>query len=134
MIRYPFTLFFICLVLLISCSSPTGHKDESIAAITDGDNISMQIGGRGDDSQACPSTPITISLPEGSYVDFWITSATGYHIRTLIDHEYHNAGAIELAWDFNNDKGTTVYDGFYLFNVKAGYFTAAILYFVRTNI
>ncbi|MEW5924747.1 MAG: hypothetical protein AB1746_12240 [Candidatus Zixiibacteriota bacterium] len=130
MFRYSI-VFFSVIILSLACSSPTGEKTQNSSTVTGNNGISLQIGGQNSETQTCPSTPISFTIPEGGYVDIWITSATGYHIKIIVDHVYYEAGAYNLSWDFLNDDGETIVDGFYLYNLRAKGFMISQLYFVK---
>jgi len=119
-------VFTLGLLLLLSCSSPT-DTDSAPAG------FSMKIADANSDTQTCPSTVISISIPTPENVSLWINSATGYHIKTLIDDEYMQAGSIEVEWDLTNDNGDSILDGFYIYELKAGPYESGIIRYISTT-
>lgn len=70
-----------------------------------------------------PTTRITYSLPQNSYVTIKIFDMLGQEIRTLVNNEM-NAGKYSIDWNADNDLGNKVTSGMYIYRITAGNFVS----------
>lgn len=77
-----------------------------------------------------PYSNIDVSLPAAGHVYLEIQNVVGYHVRTLFDGET-SAGTMQLYWDYKNDEGDVVKDGFYNAHVRAGGLEASKMLVIR---
>jgi hypothetical protein len=70
-----------------------------------------------------PSTQITFALPEAGEVQLAIYNTSGQLVRMLVIGQ-KSAGTHKVMWDANDNNGTRVASGVYLYMLKAGNFTA----------
>ena len=71
-----------------------------------------------------PSTLISYALPKASLVTVKIYDMLGREIRTLINGQ-QNAGVNSIQWNGENNYGSKVSSGTYIYMLKAGDFTLA---------
>ena len=71
-----------------------------------------------------PSTIISYALPKASHVTIKIYDMLGREIKTLVNSE-QNAGILNIQWNGNNNFGTKVSTGAYIYMIKAGDFFQA---------
>jgi hypothetical protein len=71
-----------------------------------------------------PSTLISYQLPAASFVKIKIFDMLGREIRTLVN-DYVEAGSSTVEWDGSDNNGSRVSSGIYIYNIKAGSFSAA---------
>jgi len=71
-----------------------------------------------------PSTIISYALPRASHVTIKIYDMLGREIKTLVNSE-QNAGILNIQWNGNNNFGTKVSTGAYIYMIKAGDFFQA---------
>ena len=69
-----------------------------------------------------PTTTISFSLPEQSYVDLSIYNVNGQKITTLVDQNLH-AGVHTFEWDGNSVSGNQVATGIYIYRIQANSYT-----------
>ncbi len=76
-----------------------------------------------------PSTTLSYALPQTSEVSIIIYDVMGRKIKTLISGK-QNAGNHRVSWNADNDNGSHVSSGVYLFRITAGKFsdTGRLLY------
>jgi flagellar hook assembly protein FlgD len=67
-----------------------------------------------------PSTKIRYYLPERSAVTLSIFDISGRLVSKLVNGEPEPEGFHEAVWDGNNDSGTPVASGIYLYRIEAG--------------
>jgi hypothetical protein len=101
------------------------HSEQSEIRITD-TNGAMQ---RFDLKQNYPNpfnpeTSIEYFLPRASDVEITVFNLSGQRITTLLK-KYQNVGFFELKWNGRNEKAEPVVSGIYVYQFKAGEFTAA---------
>ena len=65
-----------------------------------------------------PESYIEFDIPQAGGVYFEVTTATGYHVRTLLDDEIE-AGRHAVTWDGTNDDGDQIDPGIYLYHLTA---------------
>jgi len=68
-----------------------------------------------------PATVIEYSLPKASEVEIQIYNILGQKVR-LLEDGHKSAGIHEITWDGNNDQGSPIASGIYLYRIKAGEF------------
>jgi peroxiredoxin len=66
-----------------------------------------------------PSTVITYSLNEASYVSLKIFNILGAEVATLVD-ERQSAGLKKISWDASSSSGSVLPSGLYIYQLKAG--------------
>ena len=71
-----------------------------------------------------PSTIISYAVPQTSHVTIKIYDMLGRQVRTLFDSE-QNAGIFNIQWNGENDFGSKVSSGTYIYMIKAGEFFQA---------
>ncbi len=71
-----------------------------------------------------PTTLISYALPKTSHVSIKIYDMLGREVKTLINTE-QNAGVNSIQWNGDNNYGSKVSSGTYIFMIKAGEFTQA---------
>ena len=71
-----------------------------------------------------PSTVISYALPKASYVSIKIYDMLGREVKTLVNSE-QNAGILNVQWNGENDFGSKVSSGAYIYMIKAGDFFQA---------
>jgi hypothetical protein len=69
-----------------------------------------------------PTTTISYSIPNVSYVTLKIYNILGREVRTLINSE-QNIGIHNVQWNGDNNYGSKVSSGIYLYKIEAGNFT-----------
>jgi flagellar hook assembly protein FlgD len=68
-----------------------------------------------------PSTVISYSIPNVSYVSLKIYDILGREVKTLINSE-QNIGIHNVQWNGDNNYGNKVSSGIYLYRIEAGNF------------
>jgi hypothetical protein len=68
-----------------------------------------------------PTTTIEYALPEPARVELKILNILGQSVRTLVDEE-KGAGYHQALWDGKDERGRSVSNGIYLYQIKAGDF------------
>ncbi|MDO8550962.1 MAG: T9SS type A sorting domain-containing protein [Ignavibacteria bacterium] len=68
-----------------------------------------------------PSTVISYSLPNVSYVSLKIYDILGREVKTLVNSE-QNIGIHNIQWNGDNNYGNKVSSGIYLYKIEAGNF------------
>ncbi|MGE5401097.1 MAG: FlgD immunoglobulin-like domain containing protein, partial [Ignavibacteriales bacterium] len=68
-----------------------------------------------------PTTTIRYSIPERAFVTLKIYDILGREVRTLINAE-QNVGVYNVIWNGENNYGTKVSSGTYIYRVEAGSF------------
>ncbi|MCX6151271.1 MAG: T9SS type A sorting domain-containing protein, partial [Ignavibacteriales bacterium] len=68
-----------------------------------------------------PSTTISYSLPENSYVTVKIYNMLGREVKTLISSQ-QNSGVYNVIWNGDTNSGEKVSSGAYIYRVEAGKF------------
>jgi hypothetical protein len=68
-----------------------------------------------------PATEIRYQLPTATHVNPTIYNLLGQQVRLLIDQQ-QEAGFHSVHWDGNDDNGTSVASGMYLYTIGAGEF------------
>jgi hypothetical protein len=71
-----------------------------------------------------PSTIISYALPRASFVTIKIYDMLGREVKTLVNSE-QNAGILNVQWNGENDFGSKVSSGAYIFMIKTGDFFQA---------
>jgi protein involved in polysaccharide export with SLBB domain len=71
-----------------------------------------------------PSTIISYALPKQSNVTVKIYDMLGREVKTLVD-DFKNAGMHEITWNADNNYGSKVSSGTYIYVIKAGEFYQA---------
>ncbi len=71
-----------------------------------------------------PSTTISYTLPEESFVTLRIYDLLGKEVRTLVD-DFETAGVKSVRWDGKDDFGREVAAGLYLYRLEAENFAQA---------
>jgi hypothetical protein len=71
-----------------------------------------------------PSTIISYTVPRTSYVTIKIYDMLGREVRTLLESE-QNAGIFNIQWNGDNNFGSKVSSGTYIYMIKAGEFFQA---------
>ncbi|MBI9070409.1 MAG: T9SS type A sorting domain-containing protein [Melioribacteraceae bacterium] len=71
-----------------------------------------------------PSTKISYALPKASFVTLKIFNMLGQEVKTLVSSE-QNAGVNIIQWNGNNNFGSKVSSGTYIYTLKAGDFYQA---------
>ncbi|MCF8264466.1 MAG: T9SS type A sorting domain-containing protein, partial [Melioribacteraceae bacterium] len=71
-----------------------------------------------------PSTILSYSLPLESNVIIKIYDMIGREVKTLVN-DYKNAGVHEITWNGDNNYGSKVVSGTYVYTIKAGDFFQA---------
>ncbi len=71
-----------------------------------------------------PSTVISYALPQNSFVSIKIYDMLGREVKTLLDSD-QSAGVHNLIWNGDNNFGTKVSSGTYIYAIKAGDFYKA---------
>ncbi|KUG25997.1 hypothetical protein ASZ90_004177 [hydrocarbon metagenome] len=71
-----------------------------------------------------PSTVISYALPEHSVVTIKIYDMLGREVKSLINEE-KNAGVHNITWNAENNYGSKVASGTYIYTIKAGKFYQA---------
>ncbi len=71
-----------------------------------------------------PSTVISYALPEHSVVTIKIYDMLGREVKTLINEE-KNAGVHNITWNADNNYGSKIASGTYIYTIKAGKFFQA---------
>ncbi len=66
-----------------------------------------------------PSTIIRFSLPQSSFVTMKIYNILGQEVKTLVN-ENKNAGTYSVQWNGDNNFGTKVASGAYIYRIVAG--------------
>ncbi|OGU36476.1 MAG: hypothetical protein A2058_07065 [Ignavibacteria bacterium GWA2_36_19] len=68
-----------------------------------------------------PSTVISYSLPTNSLVTLIIYDLLGREVKTLINNE-QNSGVYKVQWNGENDYGSKVSSGLYIYTIRTGQF------------
>jgi len=68
-----------------------------------------------------PSTVIKFGLPQSSFVTIKIYDMLGKEVRTLVNGE-RNSGFYNIQWNGDNDFGSKVSSGTYIYRIQAGSF------------
>ncbi|NWF90605.1 MAG: T9SS type A sorting domain-containing protein, partial [Ignavibacteriaceae bacterium] len=68
-----------------------------------------------------PSTRISYSLPQASYVKIKIYDLLGVEVKTLLESE-QSAGLYNIQWNGENNFGSKVSSGTYIYRLEAGNF------------
>ena len=68
-----------------------------------------------------PSTTINYSIPNVSFVSLKIYDMLGREIKTLVNNE-QNTGIYNVQWNGDNNYGSKVSSGIYLYKIEAGNF------------
>ena len=71
-----------------------------------------------------PSTIISYALPQASHVTIKIYDMLGREIKTLVNSE-QNAGILNIQWNGDNNFGSKVSTGAYIYMIQAGDFFQA---------
>jgi hypothetical protein len=69
-----------------------------------------------------PSTTIKYAIPQQSFVTIKVYDIVGREVKTLVNTE-RSPGIYSVQWDGNNNFGSKVTSGIYLYRVVAGNFT-----------
>jgi hypothetical protein len=122
-IPFAFMIFLGC-----SQSGGLGPSDSLFSECDNGLNMTVSLKpGNGAETGAFVS--IYIMLPVSAQVRLTVFNSTGYSVIALVD-AYCEAGIGNVGWDATNDKGETVHEGFYIYEVTAGhYFARRVLYY-----
>jgi hypothetical protein len=70
-----------------------------------------------------PSTKLNFSIPQAERVNVSVYDITGNLVRTLVDHEYYQAGNYQVEWNGRNNEGAAVPSGIYFARLQSGKFT-----------
>jgi len=70
-----------------------------------------------------PSTNIKFELPQASRVVLRIYNTLGQEVLTLVNQQM-TAGVHAIQWDALDDSGVRVSSGLYIYQLRAGSFTA----------
>ncbi|MCU7492316.1 MAG: T9SS type A sorting domain-containing protein [Ignavibacteria bacterium] len=100
--------------LTVQTSTVTAVQKKSIIA----DNYSLE---QNYPNPFNPTTTIRYSIPERSVVTLKIYDMLGREVKTLISTE-QNQGVYEVTWNGENNYGTKVSSGIYIYRVEAGRF------------
>jgi hypothetical protein len=68
-----------------------------------------------------PSTIISYSIPNVSFVSLKIYDILGREVKTLVNSE-QNTGIYNIQWNGDNNYGSKVSSGIYLYKIEAGNF------------
>ncbi len=71
-----------------------------------------------------PSTVITYALPKSSSVKLTIYDMLGREVKTLVNSE-QNAGTYNVQWNGDNNNGSKVSSGTYIYLIKTGEYQQA---------
>ncbi len=69
-----------------------------------------------------PSTTIQFAIPKSGNVKVEVFNMLGQKVRTLLD-DYEKAGYKRVEWDGNDQNGSSVASGVYLYRMSSGDFT-----------
>jgi hypothetical protein len=69
-----------------------------------------------------PTTTFTYSLPEASHVTIQVYDVSGRLVQTLVDAQ-KDAGRYDVKWNGQNNAGSMVASGLYLYRIEASSFT-----------
>ncbi len=71
-----------------------------------------------------PATTISFQLPKSSAVIVKVYNMLGHHVKTLVDREFE-AGSFSIVWEGDDEAGTRVSSGVYLYRIEAAGFVQA---------
>lgn len=100
-------------------SGPTNaerHFSVTVAKPTTG-SLSVVIGPPGSKGRGTATIPLT--LTKNAYVTVQVKTLTGQVVRRLLQDELMTAGQNNIFWDGTSDQGSSLPNGFYLFEVQA---------------
>ena len=72
-----------------------------------------------------PTTNIKYAIPQDSRVNLVVYNILGQVVRTLVDQE-QQAGYYNIQWDGNNNYGSKVASGIYIYRIQAGNYSRTI--------
>jgi flagellar hook assembly protein FlgD len=76
------------------------------------------------------SSAVYVALPIASSVICEIRNVAGYRVRSLCSGEFP-AGVINCNWDYKNDDGQLVKDGYYYAYARAGLWSNSLAFYLN---
>ncbi len=106
-----YNVILLMLILLIGCSNqPTNNEILSLEEYDDGLNLKVI------PSLTTSSYNITFDLPKAGDFELIMMNATGYTVKAW--GGFVEAGTHSLDWDLTNNKGKSVKEGIYIYELS----------------